>query len=361
MVTSAQRDPDELKRVLERWLGEQIGKAVGEQIAPGSIRVGELTVPKAGFSNETVLGRATWTERSGTNHERQFVLRIQPADHQVYLEPDALRQARVMQQLAGCVPVPTVWLVEPDPLVLGAPFFLMDRVNGRVPSDMPSWHKRGWTTELAPEERRRLYDNGLRCLADLHALDWTGDLRFLQPEGTGSPLDRFLAHVEHWYDWCAPVRRFGSEVIDEAMAHVLNHRPATNEGVVIWGDARPGNLIFADDLTVAAMVDWEAASIGPPEFDLAWWLMFEEFLCEAQGLKRLEGVPGRAGTIARYEELSGRSVVDIGYFEVLAGLVFALINSRLADLMIGSGLVDEATGAEFVTRVTGMIASYLAV
>jgi aminoglycoside phosphotransferase (APT) family kinase protein len=351
VVTSAKRDPDDLKRTLEHWLGDQLGA--------NPVTVDDIVVPKAGYSNETILGRARWAERSGEERERRFVLRIQPSGHQVYVEPDALRQARVVQNLAGRVPVPPVWLIEPDASVLGGPFFLMDLVEGRIPSDVPSWHKRGWTTELSPEDRGRLYDNGLKCLAALHAVDWSGDLAFLQPSGTGTPLDRFLAHVEHWYEWCAPVRRFGADVIDAAMAHVLAHRPSTNGGVIIWGDARPGNIIFADDLTVAAMIDWEAASIGPPEFDLAWWLMFEEFLCEAQGIRRLDGVPGRAGTIGRYEELLGRPLVDVRYFQVLAALVLSLINSRLADLMIESGQVDKTMGAEFVTRVTGMASRYM--
>jgi aminoglycoside phosphotransferase (APT) family kinase protein len=359
VVTSAKRDLGELQRVLERWLVTQLGEQLGDQIRPDSVTVGAMVVPKAGYSNETVLARARWQERSGEERERSFVLRIQPADHQVYVEPDALRQARVMQALAGQVPVPTVWFIEPDPSLLGAPFFLMDLVAGRIPSDVPSWHKRGWTTELSIEERGRLYDNGLECLAALHTVDWTQDLSFLQPPGTGSPLDRFLAQVEHWYEWCAPVRRFGTDVIDGALSHVLAERPASSDGVMIWGDARPGNLIFADDLTVAAMIDWEAACVGPPEFDLAWWLMFEDFLCEGQGLRRLEGVPGRAGTIARYEELVGRPMVDVAYYQILAGLVLALINSRLAELMIESGQVDEATAAEFVTRVAGMITRYL--
>jgi aminoglycoside phosphotransferase (APT) family kinase protein len=351
VVTSAKRDPNDLKKVLEQWLGDQLSAT--------PVTVDDLVVPKAGYSNETFLGRARWAEGSGETLERRFVLRIQPSEHQVFVEPDALRQARVMQHLAGRVPVPTIWLVEPDPAVLGGPFFVMDLVEGRIPSDVPSWHKRGWTTELSRDDRGRLYDNGLKSLAALHAIDWTGDLAFLQPPGTGDPLDRYLAHIKHWYEWCEPVRRFGADVIDAAMAHVLARRPATDAGVIIWGDARPGNIIFADDLTVGAMVDWEGASIGPPEFDLAWWLMFEEFLCEAQGLRRLEGVPGRAGTIERYEELFGQPLVDVGYFQILAGLVLSLINSRLADLMIKSGQVDQARGAEFVTRVTNMIARYM--
>jgi aminoglycoside phosphotransferase (APT) family kinase protein len=336
---------------LESWLAARLGVA--------AVTVSDISLPKAGFSNETIFGTALWEDEHDERQERGFVLRIQPSGHQLFVEPDAMRQARVMEQLAGHLPVPAVWLTEPDPRVLGAPFFLMDRVGGRIPSDIPSWHEAGWTTELTPEQRGRLYDSGLAALAALHGADWRGGLAFLDPPGEGTALDRYIAHLQRWYQWCEPVRRFGADVIEAAFDHVVRHRPATDAAVISWGDARPGNIIFGDDLSVVALLDWEGATIGPPEIDVGWWLMFEEFLCEAQGLTRLEGVPDRDATIARYQELSGRPVEEIRYYEILAGLVLALINSRLADLMIAGGRLEPAVAGEFVTRVTDMTARWL--
>ena len=336
---------------MESWLAARLGV--------GAVSVSDISLPKAGFSNETIFGTARWGDEHDERQERGFVLRIQPSGHQLFVEPDAMRQARVMEQLAGHVPVPAVWLTEPDPQVLGAPFFLMDRVGGRIPSDIPSWHEAGWTTELTPAQRGRLYDSGLAALAALHGADWRGGLAFLEPPGEGTALDRYIAHLQRWYRWCEPVRRFGADVIEAAFEHVVRHRPATDVAVISWGDARPGNIIFGDDLSVVALLDWEGATIGPPEIDVGWWLMFEEFLCEAQGLTRLDGVPNRDATIARYQELSGRPVEEIRYYEILAGLVLALINSRLADLMIAGGRLEPAVAGEFVTRVTDMTARWL--
>ena len=129
---------------------------------------------------------------------------------------------------------------------------------------------------------------------------------------------------------------------------------------VVWGDARVGNIIFGDDLSVAALLDWEGATTGPPEIDVAWWVMFDEFLCEAQGIQRLEGVAGRDETLARYEALGGRRLSNIVYYEILAGLVLSLINSRLADLLVSGGVVDPTFGAEIVTRITDLTARRLA-
>ena len=76
---------------------------------------------------------------------------------------------------------------------------------------------------------------------------------------------------------------------------------------MVWGDARVGNMCFADDLSVVALFDWETAGTGPPDIDLGWWLMFERFLCEALGFTRLPGVPDDDEFVRRYQEFGGTS------------------------------------------------------
>ncbi len=353
------RDPEQTGRTLESWLGQRLGLS---DAARRTVSVTELSIPKAGYSNETILGTARWADDTGERHERHAVARIQPTGHQLFTEPDAIRQAAVMSSLAGQVPVPVIWLTEPDPSVLGAPFFLMDRVDGRVPGDVPSWHRRGWTVDLTPAQRATLHDNALRALITLHAVDTTAsDFEFLQPAaaGPGDPLDAFLRNVQAMYEWCEPVRVHGADVIDAAMRHVLDHRPHDATTGIVWGDARVGNIIFNDNLDVAAMVDWESATVGPHEFDVAWWVMFDEYLCEAQGYTRLDGIPDREQTFALYESLGGRPLQHMGYYQTLSGLVLSLINSRLVDLLVRNEVVPLAFGAELVTRITDMTARHL--
>jgi aminoglycoside phosphotransferase (APT) family kinase protein len=318
------------------------------------VSVSALSIPKAGFSNETIIGNAEWTAPEG-DHALEFVLRIQPTAHQLFLQPDALRQARVMEALAPHVPVPAVLLSEDDDRVLGAPFFLMRRVHGRIPSDVPSWHQRGWTTELGAEQQRRLHDNALTQLVRLHRIDTDpSEFGFLESNGSGTALERYVEHLATWHDWCRPVIRYGVDVIDAALEYVTSNVPDDPRRSVMWGDARVGNIIFDDDLAVAAMLDWEGASLAPPELDVAWWVMFDEFLCESQGLTRLPGVHDRPATFERYAELAGEPLRNIGYYEVLVGLQFSLINSRLADLLITTGRAPEALASSFVTRVTAI-------
>ena len=326
------------------------------------VRLGELTQPDAGYSGRTVFVDASWTGSDGGRRHEELVVRIQSPDQQLFVAPDALRQAAVMRGLAGQpgVPVPRIWFTEADPAVLGAPFYVMERVHGRIPGDVPSWHVRGWTVELTPRQRRTLHDNGLAALVALHQVDWRAGLGFLEPDGAGTALDRYLAQLEQWYDWCGPSRRFGPEILDAGMAQVLGSRPDDPGEVLVWGDARPGNICFAGDLSVAALFDWETATIGPAGIDLGWWLMFERFLCEAQGKSRLDGVPGREGTITRYEELGGVPVPDIDYYELLAGVVMTLISSRLADVLVDSGRVTPEIAAIYPNRAVRLVGESLA-
>jgi aminoglycoside phosphotransferase (APT) family kinase protein len=336
---------------LEAWLRKRLGVA--------DLEVTDVEIPRAGFSNETLLGTASWHDGDGSRR-RRFVLRIEATGHQLFPDSDAMRQAATMQGLTASLPVPDVWLVDDDPSVLGAPFFLMDRVDGLIPPDVPSYHKRGWVADLEPAARELVHDRGLAALAQLHTVDWRGDLGFLEPDGPGSALDRYLGHVRSWYEWCSSAIDIGAEHIHAAMDHVLATRPDDPGEAISWGDARVGNIVYRDDLTVAALLDWEGATIGPPGIDLGWWLMFEHYLSDAQGIPRLEGVPGRDATIARYEELTGAAVRDVAYYELLAALVFALINSRLFELLLANELADRPAAEYVVGRVTDMIATGLA-
>jgi aminoglycoside phosphotransferase (APT) family kinase protein len=231
----------------------------------------------------------------------------------------------------------------------------MARVRGAIPSDVPSWHKRGWAADLSAIEQQALHDNALSALIELHQIDTTRrEFAFLESDTADTPLRAYVAEVAKFYEWCRPVLRYGTDVIEEAIRYVVNEVPDDDRRSIVWGDARVGNIIFADDLSVAAMLDWEGASLGPPEIDVAWWVMFDEYLCEANGLQRLPGVPDRLATYRRYEAIGGSELSNIGYYDVLAGLQFALINSRLADLLIRTGRASESIASELVTRVTSM-------
>lgn len=116
----------------------------------------------------------------------------------------------------------------------------------------------------------------------------------------------------------------------EALARLERTRPEPPERPrLCWGDARLGNMLFREGRCVAVL-DWEMATLGDPESDLAWWLYFDRHHSEGSGLPRLPGIPSREATIARYEEWTGRRVRHLAWWELFAGFAFALILMRVA-------------------------------
>jgi aminoglycoside phosphotransferase (APT) family kinase protein len=131
------------------------------------------------------------------------------------------------------------------------------------------------------------------------------------------------------------------------------------EPVLVWGDARVGNMIFGDEHTVVAAIDWEVASIGPPAIDVAHWLFFDEFATRACGIEPLPGWPDRAATVARYEALSGRSLDDLEFFELMDELFMATTLIRQADARVARGLAPPETRMGHDNTVTQMLARRL--
>nr|MDT0525456.1 phosphotransferase [Streptomyces sp. DSM 41633] len=144
---------------------------------------------------------------------------------------------------------------------------------------------------MSATERELLCDNGLRALVAVHQVNAPDDLEFLRADGPGesTALQRYLNTLQGWYDWCRDDLKVGADTLDRALQVILEQAPSTDAETVVWGDARVGNMSFADDLSVAALFDWETASTGPADIDLGWWLMFETFLCESLGFTRPPG------------------------------------------------------------------------
>jgi aminoglycoside phosphotransferase (APT) family kinase protein len=307
-----------------------------------TVEISEVEMPESGRSNETVYCRARWRESDGTVIDQPLVIRLQAVTDGLYRRTDVLDQHRTLAAIRGRgVAVPEVLWASADAEALGRPFFAMARVAGRVLADVPSYHAAGWATELTPDQRRLLHDNALQALVALHRLDPAAGLEFLQRPGEGSALERHLGWVQEWFAWAARDRDL--ELLRAGMRYVVEQRPATEDSGIVWNDARVGNMIIAEDLSIAAILDFEVAGLGPAEIDLGWWLMFEEFLTDAQRTSRLPGFFDRAETIARYEELSGKAVEQIEYYEVLAALGFSLVMLRYADREVEAGRLGPET------------------
>ncbi|HEY2427352.1 MAG TPA: hypothetical protein VGI06_00370, partial [Acidimicrobiales bacterium] len=132
VITRTTRDLDELRSSLQRWLASRLPAGAEPEIA-------RLDAPDSnGMSSLTVLFDAAWTE-DGARLMHSLVARVapEPASVPVFPSYDLDLQYRVIEGVAeaSSVPVPPLLWSEPDPGPIGAPFFVMGRVEGRVPPD----------------------------------------------------------------------------------------------------------------------------------------------------------------------------------------------------------------------------------
>ena len=353
MPTMWTRDLDEARRKLGAWMRARMPRAIDIEIAA-------ISEPQSsGFSNETLLVDVAWKE-DGSERSESMVVRVQPTGFAVFPEYDLELQYRTMELLAATdIPVPRLfWLEKDDTGVLGAPFYVMGRIDGRVPPDNPPYHAAGWMTEISPAERAEIWWGGIESIAKVHNLDWrAAGFDFLDQPGP-SPLERQLRYYDDYLAWAGCGRP--QPTIEQARAWLWANRPEGEPTRLQWGDARIGNIIF-DGIRPAAVLDWEMVTVGSPEADLAWAIFLDRHHSEGIGTARLEGFPGYDETVARYHDLTGHRVRYLHYYQVFAGFRFAVIMLRIAQQMVHYGAMDEAGGRNFEldNTVTRLLASLL--
>lgn len=349
MPAPRERDFERTRRDLETWLAARMPAA-------RDLAVGELAGPgTTGFSSDTLLFDVGWRE-GGEARRGAWVARLRPTGFGIFPEYDIARQFEIQRALGATdVPVARMLWLEEDAAVLGAPFYLMEQVAGRAPSDNPPYHAGGWVTEIPPSEREALWWSGLDALARIHRLDWRGlGLGFLDPGG-----DPLAAQLAYWDRYRAFARGRPHPLLERAAAWLRAHRPPAPEPTVLcWGDARIGNMLF-DGGRCRAVLDWEMACVGSPEMDLAWFLFLDRHHCEGIGVPRLPGFPSRDETVARYEKLTGHAVRHLDWYEVLAAFRFSAIMARVAQQMAHYGLLPPDAEFEVDNPCTRLLARLL--
>jgi aminoglycoside phosphotransferase (APT) family kinase protein len=339
---------EDLAGALASWLAQRMGTH--------HVTVSEFARPAAGQSSETVLFSA-----SADGRVEHLVLRRQVEGTTIFRDPDVSREARVLRGLSAAgVRVPNVRWSEPDSSVLGTPFFVMERVEGRVPLGKPSIHTTGWLPTLTRAERERLWSSALDVLVSVHAVPWRSTHDFLlDGDPKAATVGAHVAALADWYRWSTAERAY--PITDAALEYLEQHLAGVDPGepVLLWGDPRVGNMLFADDNTVAAAIDWETASIGPAGRDVAHWLFFDEFQTEAVGIERLSGWPDRETTVACYEARSDRRLGHLAFFDVMETLFMATTLIRQADRRVALGLAPPGTRMGHDNTVTQMLARKL--
>jgi aminoglycoside phosphotransferase (APT) family kinase protein len=321
MTTLARRDDAELARGFTDWCTRQWPDA-GYEIA-------DLARPRSGWTNETLL-----VALHGNAGDRRLVVRLPPGvpTWPVY---DLDAQARVLAALGTTtIPVPAVVAYEPDDQWLGAPFVVMSHEAGRPGPEAPALE--AWVMESAPETQRRLHENFIDMLAAINSVDWhTDDIAGALRGGERALTDE-VAWWADYVDWASAGAP--TAALADAMAWCAQNTPITEPPASLcWGDVRIGNMLFSEERAVMSVLDWEMASIGPAELDLAWFVALDE-LTNYFVKKTVPGFLTRAEVVARYEAALGRAVVDLEWHEIFALIRSTAINDRQARLAQESGV-----------------------
>jgi aminoglycoside phosphotransferase (APT) family kinase protein len=286
--------------------------------------------PLQRFLDEHGIGAGGFTaERVGEGHsnitfiiergDARVVLRRPPRPPLPPSAHDMLREAGLLQALqATPVRVPRVLAVCADERVLGVPFYVMEEVDGHViTGDVPAPFD-------TPAARRRISEELIDALVEIHAVDW----RAAGLEGFGKPtgylerqLRRFSGLWEHNKTREVPV-------VHEVGEWLASNLPDSSEATIVHGDYRLGNVMIGPGAParLISVFDWELSTIGDPLADVGYltvtWAEAEDpadtSFSSLGAATRQDGFLTRDGLIARYEAGSGRSVSTISWYQTLA-------------------------------------------
>jgi aminoglycoside phosphotransferase (APT) family kinase protein len=266
-----------------------------------------------------------------------------PAADPVFSTYDMERQFRTMQMVAEhtAVPVPRVLWLETGTDPIGAPFFVMERIEGIVPPDvLPYTFGDNWFFDADVDDQQRLERNAVLALAALHQLTADGPAAFLGwPDDGDSPLRHHVREQQAYYEWVAAdgVR---SPLIERGFTWLEDHWPDNaDDAVFSWGDARIGNMMFQDFAPVAVL-DWEMASVGPREIDLGWMIYIHRFfqdLVEDLGLPGMPHILQRDTVASLYESATGYTPRDLDFYTAYAALRHGIVMFRITRRSIRFG------------------------
>jgi aminoglycoside phosphotransferase (APT) family kinase protein len=341
------RDPAQMAERLGSWLGTVLPAGARPEIG------GFEGTSANGMSSETLLFDASWTE-SGATRRHRLVARVAPRTEDVpvfpgYDIPGQFETIRLVGDLTD-VPVPEVWWCEPDPGPLGTPFFVMGRIDGRVPPDvMPYNFGDSWLYDAAAADQRHLQDATVDVLARLHEIERPEE-RFSFLAGFGgattpgdSPLRRRVASTRAWYEFAAS-DGFASPLVERAFAWLDEHWPDhEGETVLSWGDSRIGNVMY-DDFDPVAVLDWEIANVGPRELDVAWLVYGHRIFEDIAASMGLPGMPDflRPEDVAgTYERLTGHTPRDLDWFGTYAALQYSIVFLRTGARQVHFGEIER--------------------
>ncbi|BBX95269.1 phosphotransferase family protein [Mycobacterium lacus] len=353
------RDITTVPAVMSRWLSTLLPAGAKPEVTV------ESGVDSTGMSSETIILTTRW-RRDGRPIEQKMVARVAPAADDVPVFPSyrldhQFEVIRLVGELTD-IPVPRVRWIETTGDVLGKPFFLMDYVEGMVPPDvMPYTFGNNWFADAPPGRQRELQDATIGVLAKLHSIPNADNTFGFLGEGRegDTALRRHFHWVRSWYDFAVP--DIGRSPLLERTFDWLQDNwpndPAGRDPVLLWGDARVGNVLYRDFQPVAVL-DWEMVALGPRELDVAWMIFAHMVFQELAGLATLPGLPEvmRENDVrATYQRLAGVELGDLHWFYVYSGVMWACVFMRTGARRVHFGEVEKPDDVESLFYHAGLM------
>jgi len=288
--------------------GEEIDAASLAAYLPGAVP-GLAAAPLEVLQFPSGYSNLTYLVQTG---ERALILRRPPFGVAIATAHDMAREHRILSRLHPVyakAPRPLAYC--DDPSVLGAPFYLMERIEGVI-------LRRGIPEAMvpSPELTARIADGLVRTLAELHAVDYEaaglGDL--------GRPAGYALRQVEGWTKRYRNAETNHVADAEWVAAWLRGNVPAESSAALIHNDFKHDNVVLDphDWSRVIAVLDWEMATLGDPLMDLgtslAYWIEASDppEVREARlGPTTWPGTPSRSDVVQAYARASGRDVHDI--------------------------------------------------
>ncbi|MCS7277057.1 MAG: phosphotransferase family protein [Dehalococcoidia bacterium] len=284
-------------------------------------------------------GRSNLTYKLEAPDGRAWVLRRPPLSHVQPTAHDMAREFRVLSALKDTeVPVPRPLAFCGDAEVIGAQFYIMEFVDGFVPSNPQEVARR-----YDEAQRRRMAEELIDDLVKLHAIrpDEVGLSDFGRPEG-------YLARqVRRFSEQWQRIKYREVPELDELCRRLNSFTMPESDHSIVHGDYRLDNAILDEQGHIIAILDWEMATLGDPLADLGmlrmYWARGEDdaLRVAAGGLTALPGFPSWEEVAQRYAQKSGRDLVNLDYYIVLAHFKLAVILENMYARYLAGGTVGE--------------------
>jgi len=273
----------------------------------------------------------------------RWVLRRPPLGHVLATAHDMGREHKILAALGPTdVPVPPVVGLCPDDEVNGAPFYVMEFVDGTVVRDVPT------AESLTAEQRRAAGESIVETLARIHAVD-------VDAVGLGD-LGRREGYIERqlkrWYGQFNKSRNREVPLVDVVHEELHANVPVQGAATIVHGDYRLDNCMLGGDGAIAAVLDWEICTLGDPLADVGllqvyWADPGEPTYSSLPAPTSVEGFPTKAELLERYATASGRDLSNVGFYVAFGYWKLACIIEGVYARYVAGAMGDRGDASAF--------------